>query len=219
MKIKGVISDMDGVILDSERIYVRFWCEAARFFGFPMKEQDALDIRSLAHEPASKLLKGRFGNSFNLDTIREKRVELMDAYVKKYGIEAKPGAHELLTYLKKNGIKTALATATPAAKAKEYLGSVGLLEYFDVVTSVREVKRGKPAPDVYLHAAKLLGLEPGECIALEDSPNGIRSASSAGCLTVMVPDLDEPNAEIFPLLYAVSNGLRGVPEIIERANV
>ncbi|MBQ1436606.1 MAG: HAD family hydrolase, partial [Ruminococcus sp.] len=77
----------------------------------------------------------------------------------------------------------------------------------------REVKRGKPAPDIYLCAAKRLGLDPKECIALEDSQNGIRSAFAAGCKTIMVPDLDQPTEEIMPLLFGVANGLEDVINI------
>ena len=80
------------------------------------------------------------------------------------------------------------------------------------------VSRGKPEPDIYVFAAEKLGLEPSECLALEDSQNGIKSASSAGCKTVMVPDLDGPTPEIQPLLYDVADGLTDVIRILNRAN-
>ena len=190
--IKGVISDMDGVMLDSEKLYVRFWCEAAQSLGFPMKKEHALGIRSLARVFAVKKLQGWFGTEFDYDSVRNKRIELMDKYVAENGIEAKSGAKELLIWLKQNGYKTALATATPVDRASLYLKQVGLLEFFDVICSAREVKRGKPEPDIYLLAAKRLGLAPGECMALEDSQNGVRSAFAAGWKTVLVPDLDNP---------------------------
>lgn len=103
MKIQGVISDMDGVILDSEKLYVRFWCEAGRFYGFPMEEKHALSIRSMARPLASAKLKGIFGDGFDYEAVRSKRVELMDNYVEKNGIEVKSGAKELLSFLKENG--------------------------------------------------------------------------------------------------------------------
>ena len=216
MKIKGVISDMDGVMLDSEKLYVRFWCEAGQFYGFPFEREHALGIRSMARPFAIEKLQGWFGDSFDYDLVRNKRIELMNAYVEKHGIEAKPDAERLLSYLKENGVKVALATATPKDRAEEYLSRVGLLKYFDEVVSARMVKNGKPAPDIYLYAAEKLGLKPEDCLALEDSQNGIRSAYAAGCKTVMVPDLDGTTEEIMPLLYDVADGLRDVVRILNR---
>ncbi len=214
MKIKGLISDMDGVILDSEKLYVRFWCEAGRFYGFPMEKKHALSIRSMARPLASEKLKGIFGDSFDYDAVRRKRVELMDKYVEQNGIETKPGAKELLVYLKKNGYKVALATATAPERAEKYLKAHDLYKYFDVTVSASMVNIGKPAPDIYLKAAEMLSLSPQSCVALEDSPNGIKSASSAGCVTVMVPDLDKPSDDILPLLHDVANGLCDVKRIL-----
>ena len=215
--IKGILSDMDGVILDSEKIYVRFWCEAGQFYGFPFERRHALGIRSMARPFAIRKLQGWFGESFDYDKVRNKRVELMDAYVAEHGIEQKPDAARLLSYLKENGYRVALATATPKDRAEEYLRRVDLLRLFDEVVSARMVKNGKPAPDSYLYAAERLGLKPEECIALEDSPNGVRSAHSAGCRTVMVPDLDAPSEEIKPLLYDVADGLWDVVRVLENS--
>lgn len=214
MKIRGVISDMDGVILDTEKLYMRFWCEAANFYGYPMRRQHVLSIRSMARPLAAARLKEYFGENFDYCAVHDKRIELMDKYTEQNGIEAKDGAEELLLYLKENGYKLALATATNPERTKRYLDSLGLYKYFDSIACASMVKRGKPEPDIYLYAAKKLGLAPAQCIALEDSPNGIKSASSAGCKTVMVPDLDNPTQEIMPLLYGVANGLRDVKKIL-----
>ena len=212
--IKGVISDMDGVILDSEKLYVRFWCEAGRDCGFPFKTDHALGIRSMARPYAIERLRGWFGADFDYDRVRNRRIELMDAYVAEHGIEAKPGAGELLSYLKENGYLVALATATPVERAMLYLSRLGLLKYFDFVASGHDVEHGKPAPDIYLYAAEKIGLPPEECLALEDSPNGVRSACAAGCKTVMVPDLDQPTEEIIPLLYGVAANLAEVKRFL-----
>lgn len=215
MKIKGVISDMDGVILDTEKLYTRFWREAARLCGYPMEQRHALGIRSMNKQFAVQKLKGWFGGDFDYDAVRNKRIELMNAYIEKNGVKAKDGAEFLLSYLKENGYKVALATATPPGRTKNYLEKVGLYGYFDEIVCSSMVKNGKPKPDIYLLAAEKLGLSPQECLALEDSQNGIKSASSAGCKTVMVPDLDGPADEIKALLYDVADGLRGVVRILE----
>lgn len=214
MKIKGVISDMDGVILDTEKLYVRFWCEAANFYDYPMERSHALSIRSMARPLAIERLKSYFGEDFDYYAVHSKRIELMDKYIEENGIEAKPGAELLLAYLKENGYRVALATATGYERTKEYLERLGLFKYFDEIVCTAMVECGKPAPDIYLYAAEKLGLRPQECVALEDSQNGIKSASSAGCKTVMVPDLDEPADEIKPLLYDVADGLVDVIRIL-----
>lgn len=213
MKTKGIISDMDGVILDTEKLYVRFWREAASFYGFPMTLDHALGIRSLSGKLAEEKLQGWFGKEFDYNAVRQKRIELMDEFVSQNGVEPKSGAKALLSYIKDNGYALALATATPVDRAGRYLKSVELYSFFDQIVSAREVERGKPAPDIYLCAAKRLGLDPEECIALEDSQNGIRSAFTAGCKTIMVPDLDQPTEEIMPLLFGVANVLEDVINI------
>lgn len=214
MKIKGVISDMDGVILDTEKLYVRFWCEAANFYGYPMQRHHALSIRSMARMFVIDKLKGYFGEDFDYHAVHAKRIELMDKYIEENEIEAKQGAETLLSYLKQNGYKVALATATAPDRATAYLERLDLLKYFDEIVCASMVEKGKPEPDIYLYAAEKLGLEPHECIALEDSQNGIKSASSAGCKTVMVPDLDGPTDEIKPLLYAVADNLTDVIKLL-----
>ncbi len=187
--IKAVISDMDGVMLDSEKLYVRFWCEAGQFYGFPMETKHALGIRSMA--------------------------ELMSAHIAAHGIEAKQGADTLLRWLKQNGYRVALATATAPQLAMGYLKRVGLLGYFDEICSARQVPHGKPAPDIYLFAANRLGVLPQACLALEDSPNGVRSAAAAGCKTVLVPDLDDPYEELKELLFAKAENLEAVIELLK----
>lgn len=215
MRIKGIISDMDGVILDTEKLYVCFWCEAANFYGYPMQKCHVLSIRSMARPFAIKKLKGYFGDDFDYYAVHDKRIELMDKYIEKNGIEAKAGAKELLSYLKLNGYKIALATATAPDRTKRYLEKLDLYAYFDEIVCASMVKKGKPEPDIYLFAAEKLGLKPEECIALEDSQNGIKSASLAGCKTVMVPDLDGPSSEIKSMLFAVADSLKDVIQIIE----
>ena len=209
---------MDGVILDTEKLYVRFWCEAANFYGYPMQKHHALSIRSMARVFAIEKLKGYFGEDFDYYAVHSKRIELMDKYIEENGIEAKSGAEQLLLYLKENGYKVALATATAFDRTKTYLERLDLYKYFDEIVCASMVSKGKPEPDIYIYAAQKLGLSPQDCIALEDSQNGIRSASSAGCKTVMVPDLDGPSEETEHLLYDVANGLSDVVRIIERAN-
>lgn len=213
--IRGVIFDMDGLMLDTEKLLARYWIQAAREAGFPMELEHVLGIRSLAAMFAAPKLQGIFGEDFNYEVIRARRKELMNAHIRIHGIEKKKGIEELLVYLKDSGRKIAVATATDRERTDRYLSQVGLLSYFDTFVCGDMVKRGKPDPEIYLTASKALGLAPQDCMALEDSPNGILSAHAAGCKAVMVPDLSQPDEEIKPLLYACVPDLSCVIHLLE----
>lgn len=214
-KIKAVLFDMDGVVLDTEKLYVRFWQEAAVSLGFPMTREHALGMRSLSREVGERQLKAFLGEDVDYMEVRDKRIELMSAFIESHGVETKPGIHELLAYLKEKGIKTSIATSSPLDRTKKYLSQVGLVDDFDALVSGHMVAHGKPAPDIYQYAAENLGLKPEECLVLEDSPTGILAAYRAGCIPVMVPDQDEPNEETRKMLYAVAENLEAVISLIE----
>ena len=158
---------------------------------------------------------GYFGENIDYDEVRNKRIELMDAFVEKEGVYLKPGVHELLSYLKEKGIKTAIATSSPIERTLKYLSSVKLEKSFDEIVSGYMVEKGKPEPDIFLYAAKKLGKMPENCLVLEDSPAGILAAHRAGCIPVMVPDQDEPDEETLKLLYRKACNLQAVIGIIE----
>lgn len=216
--VKAVVFDMDGLLLDTEKLLVRFWVQAANEAGFPMEREHALSIRSLHRKFAVPFLRVLFGEEFDYFKIRSRRMELMSAYLEENPLELKTGARELLEYLNANGIRAAVATATDFERTRDYLTRVGVFDRFDKIVCATMVDEGKPKPDIYLYAARELGLSPGECLALEDSPNGVRSAASAGCVTVMVPDLTPPDGELSELIYADVPSLKDVVGIIEKIN-
>ena len=213
--ITAVLFDMDGVVLDTEKLYTRFWQEAANLLGYPMTKEQALGMRSLNRGAGLAKMQSYFGPDTDYDKIRGKRMELMDAFVEKEGVELKPGVHELLAYLKKRGIKTAIATSSPLERTVLYLTSVGLQDSFDELVSGYMVEKGKPEPDIFLYAAKKLEVEPEYCMVLEDSPAGILAAHRAGCKPVLIPDQDEPDSETLSLLFAKVDRLDKVKELIE----
>lgn len=213
--IKAVIFDMDGLILDTEKLLVKYWCLAANEAGFPMKREHALYIRSLSKELCEPYLKGVLGESFDYMSVRSRRKELMNEYILKNGIELKPGVKELLDFLKNNNIRTAVCTATDYPRTKMYLEIVGLLEKFDKIICGPDVVHGKPAPDIYLYACKSIGFDSNECIALEDSPNGVKSAYEAGLDVIMIPDLTEPSEDDRKYIKASAKNLTEVIKIIE----
>lgn len=208
--IRGVVFDMDGTLLDTEKLYLRFWLEAAARMGYPMEGRHVLMIRGMAPSFAEPLLRREVCADFDYYGVRALRRELMDAYIGAHGVEPKPGMQETLKSLCGRGMRIALATATPPERALGYLRMVGAAEYFDAIVCASMVKRGKPAPDIYLEAVRRLGLAPCEAVAVEDAPSGIRSAHAAGLHPVMVPDQDEPDGEIRALCAAVVPELTGI---------
>lgn len=208
--VKGVLFDMDGIVLDTEKLYTRFWQEAAQSLGYPMTYEMGLGMRSLSKEAGERQLKAYLGENVNYHEVRNKRIEMMSAFIEEHGVEMKDGIHELLFFLKEEGIKTAIATSSPLDRTKKYLTQVGLVDEFDELVSGHMVEHGKPEPDIYLYAASKLGLKPEECLVLEDSPTGLLAANQAGCIPIMIPDQDEPDEKIKTLIYAVVENLLAI---------
>lgn len=213
--IRGVLFDMDGLILDSEKLYNRFWMEAAHDLGYPMTREQALGMRSLNRDAGQAKLTEYFGPGISYQATRQRRIQLMDAYVAQHGIGLKPGVRELLTYLKEQGIRCAITSSSPMDVIRRHLDAHDLLPFFHKLCTVYDVPHGKPAPDIYLHGAASLGLNPEKCLALEDSPTGILAAYRAGCLSVMVPDLDQPDADTQAILYAKADSLTDVIALLK----
>lgn len=198
--IKAVIFDLDGTLIDTEKIYAKVWPQAVKRLGYNMEHEHYLAMRSLGRPFAPLKMKEWFGEAFDYDKARAERKILFDAYIKEFGIQKKPGVEKLLVYLKSRNIMTAIATATDIQRATEYLKMTGLEGCFDRVLSATMVDEGKPSPKVYQFACNELGFKPEECIAVEDAPNGIKSAASAGCNVIMVPDQSQPDEEINKLI-------------------
>jgi HAD superfamily hydrolase (TIGR01509 family) len=212
---QGIIFDMDGLMLDTEKLLARYWIQAAQEAGFPMKMENVLGIRSLSAIYAKPKLQHIFGDGFDYESIRSRRRELTAEHLRKHGIPKKAGLDELLQYLKESGRRIAVATATDRERTEMYLTQAEVYHYFDALICGDMVVRGKPDPEIYLTACDALELFPEECMALEDSPNGILSAHTAGCKAVMVPDLSEPDETLRPLLYACMPDLYGVMDLLK----
>ena len=164
---------------------------------------------------AKEMLESRYPE---LDYTRVKRVrkELMDEHIRCKGIDLKLGAKEILSYLKDRGITSMVATSTDYDLALRCLKETGLYDDLDSLISANDVPRGKPYPDIYEYACRKMGLRPQDCYAVEDSFNGIRSAISAGCRTIMVPDGVMPDEEWKEQLALLTDSLFDLIQYFER---
>ncbi|MCM1468500.1 MAG: HAD-IA family hydrolase, partial [Alistipes sp.] len=125
------------------------------------------------------------------------------------------GVPGLLDYLKKNGVFIALATVSNRKRAEEFLRQGEISAYFDHIVSGDMVTKSKPDPQIYEKAAEGLGLSCSDCIAVEDSYNGVRSAYAAGCRVIMVPDRDVPDEEMREKCYRIVENCARIIEILE----
>lgn len=215
-KWKAILFDMDGTITDTEKIYNRYWNSCAKDLGMTdFTYQDSLDLRSLNREDSKKLLHARHGDTVDYDRLHTEVGRCVREYLKANPVPLKPGIMELLAVCRRKGIRPVVVTATNLEAAVERLKSAGLYDHFDDVISAHEVKHGKPHPDPYLLAASRLELSSGECLAVEDSPNGCMSAINAGMDTIMVPDLTEPDEELKKRLFAVAKSLSDISAWIQ----
>lgn len=212
--VRGVLFDMDGVVIDTEKLFTRFWMEGAQALGYPMTREQALQLRSLGRSLGQSKMESFFGPGVSYAAIREKRIEFMEAHIAAHGVEEKPGIRQLLALLKEQSIPCAITSSSAIPVIRRHLGSLGLLEGFTALCSGVDVPNGKPAPDIYLRGAAVLGLKPEECLAIEDSPAGVESAWRAGCMTVIVPDQDQPDALTLSRCYARADSLSDVMELI-----
>jgi HAD superfamily hydrolase (TIGR01509 family) len=212
--IEAVLFDMDGLLLDTEVIYIEAMQAAAQTLGREMSLDFCHSMVGVAGPDCNLMIEAYYGEGFSITEFREHasvhRSRLMDG-----GIPLKPGVVELLDFLAGRGLPLAVATSAGRTTAEHHLGRAGLLGRFNAVATRDDVERTKPHPDVYLEAARRLGAAPERCIAFEDSNIGLAAAHAAGAMAFMVPDLLEPLpesrakcVEVMPDLHAALRLLR-----------
>ncbi len=187
MTVAALILDMDGLMVDTEPLYKTVWQRASYEVGFDLNDERYAMIVGRTIAGCERVLIEQFGPAFPVDRVRERCPVLWREEVDRRGIQPKPGLLQLLALADAHGLRTAVATSTNAEAAAFTLGRAGLTGRVSTVVTGDEIAHGKPAPDIYLEAARRLGVDPSVCIALEDSEAGVLSIAHAGMRGILVP--------------------------------
>ncbi len=206
----AVIFDMDGLLLDSERLALALHEQAASDLGLRWDHDISLQMVGLNSRDSAHILTQAFGADYPVEALNARFGELYEAAIQAGSIPLKPFVRELLQRLEALRIPCAVATSTRRVRAEAKLSHAKLLPQFKALACGDEVLRGKPHPEIYELAAQRVGAQPTRCLALEDSNAGVRAAVSAGMKVVMVPDLLRPDADIRRLGVPAVESLRDV---------
>jgi HAD superfamily hydrolase (TIGR01509 family) len=211
--IAALVFDMDGLMLDTEPIYRRAWQRTAAELGRELDDHAYEPFIGRRTEDCERELAERWGPSFPIDRFHE-RWPVLWREIAVAGLAQKPGLTALLDFAAGRGLAIAVATSTERALAEFTLRCGGLADRFPVMVTGDEIAAGKPAPDIYLEAARRLALPPERCVGLEDSDAGVLSASRAGMIALMVPDMKAPSAAAAGAAYRVLRSLQDAPATI-----
>ena len=214
---KGAIFDMDGLLFDTERLYRDSWTIRAAELGLDPDPEFPKAVCGSSGELMLDIIR-QYYPDIDPEVLRDACIDRVNECLKA-AVPEKPGIHEMLSFMKENGVRIAVASSSPMETIQSNLERTGILSFFDVITSGQEVEKGQPEPDIFLLAAQRLELEPEDCYVFEDGSNGIHAGAAAGCATVMIPDLTEPNEELKNLTAGIYDSLMEAKEAIIRGEI
>ncbi len=196
----NIIFDMDGLMFDTERVFIMAWDYAGEKIGIGKAGYMVYKTLGMNIASSYKVWKEEFGDGYNQEELRKYTKEFLTNYYNENKVPVKKGLYNLLDFLQKNDCKMAVASSSPRWEVEKHLKDAGIYEYFKGIICGDMVENSKPDPEIYLKACALLEANPSECYALEDSKNGLLAAHKAGCRPIMVPDLWQPDEEILKII-------------------
>ncbi len=208
--MEAVIFDMDGLMFDTERLWMKAFDYAGEQLGIGRDSSTMYSTIGVNGAQFKQIMLETFGEDFDFDAFTKICDKFCRDYCKQNGVPVKKGLYSLLEYLRQSGRGIALASSTSREKVERHIRSADVEDYFDAVICGDMVEISKPEPEIFLKAAQALGQRPRDCYVLEDSRNGIIAAHRAGCRAIMVPDLWQPDEEILSMLHAKFDDLEQV---------
>lgn len=216
--VSGIIFDMDGVLIDSERQSNEGWLWAAEQLGVDMPMWLIDSFKGAPAELCCKFFDDYYKGAIDYWEAKELRTQHVYKIRETEGIPVKKGVKDIFEYIRNNGLKCAVATSTRRESAEKTLHKIGVWDYLDAVVYGDEVEHGKPEPDIFLRAAKAIGISPSEAVVVEDSINGIKAGYAAGMRVVHIPDTIAIDDDIRKLTYMVCADLNGLIDVVESIN-
>lgn len=208
--IRAVIFDMDGLMFDTERVFWMARDYAGEKTGIGKAGYMTARTLGLSTALSRPLYEKEFGGRYDEKKFRPYFLDFIKRYYAEHGLPVKKGLYELLRFLRENGYKMCVASTSKEAEVRHHLNDANVNDYFPKIVSGDMVLHSKPDPEIYRKACDMLEEKPGDCLALEDSPNGILSAYRAGCKPAMIPDLRRPDEETAKILFACFDSLADV---------
>lgn len=216
--VSGIIFDMDGILIDSERQSNEGWLWAAGQLGVDMPMWLIDSFKGAPAELCCKFFDDYYKGVIDYWEAKELRTHHVYKIRETEGIPVKKGVKDIFEYIRNNGLKCAVATSTRRESAEKTLHEIGVWDYLDAVVYGDEVERGKPEPDIFLRAAKAIGVNPSEAVVVEDSINGIKAGYASGMRVVHIPDTIAIDDDIRKLTYMVCADLNGLIDVVESIN-
>ena len=202
-RYSAAIFDLDGLILDTEIISRNAWQRALGDFGFELIDNLYQKIVGLNVADIEDTFRSTFGKDLPLDKVKTLRAKYIHEHLDQQAVAVKPGVLEVLALLEKACIPRAVATSSSTNLAMRKLTDSNLINRFDAIVCGDQIRKGKPAPDIFLAAAEKLQVCPESCLVFEDSENGIRAAHAAGMTAIMIPDLIQPSRQTARMAHRV----------------
>lgn len=213
--LKLLIFDMDGLMIDTERLSEKSWKAAAKEHGYDIPQSVFNRIIGRDNRRIPEIFTEVLGEDYPYDLIYQEKCVRSAAYVKEHGVPVKEGLKECLDFAAAQQLKMAVASSTRHDRVCSYLEQIGILDCFQLIQSGEDIPRGKPNPDVFLLVCEKMGVDPGQAVVLEDSTNGLLAAKAAGIRSIWIPDLCVVPDEVIKTVWKQGETLADVPGMLQ----